>query len=97
MAEYKKPFNKNRPPRPPRSKEAIAAAKASRASRYQIPAGTKIDYKNLPLIQKYLTDRGKIISRRITGISAKQQREIATAIRRARFLSLLQTGVRRRP
>ena len=96
MSEYRKPYDKNRPPRPPKSKEAIAAAKASRASRYQIPAGTKIEYKNLPFLQKYVTDRGKIISRRITGISAKQQREIATAVRRARFLSLLQTGVKRR-
>ena len=69
---------------------------ASRASRYQLPAGSKIDYKNMNLIQKYVTERGKIVSRRMSGISAKQQRELVEAIKRSRFLGLLSGGVKRK-
>ena len=67
-----------------------------RANRYQIPTGTKIEYKNLSLLQRYVTDRGKIVSRRMSGISAKRQREMQTAIKRARYLSLLTIGVRKK-
>ena len=61
-------------------------------SRYRLPKGEKIDYKNLNLLQKYLTDRGKILSRRVTGISAQDQRRLAESIKRARFLALLPSG-----
>ena len=60
--------------------------------RFQIPKVADIDYKNLPLLQKFLNDRGKIVPRRISGVSAKEQRQLATAIKRARFLALLTTG-----
>ncbi len=100
MAEYKKPFNSKkkslRTSRRERDPAGAAASRASRIIRYQIPKGTKIEYKNVSLLQKYVSDRGKIISRRITGISAKQQRGLTVAIRRARFLSLLQVGVKKR-
>jgi small subunit ribosomal protein S18 len=49
----------------------------------------EIDYKNLRLLQKYVTERGKIIPSRITFVSAKRQRELAMAIKRARFLALM--------
>ncbi len=61
-------------------------------ARFQVPKGTIFDYKNFQLLQKFLNDRGKIISRRITGVSAKQQRQLTTAVKRARFLALLETG-----
>ena len=61
-------------------------------ARFQVPKGTTFDYKNFQLLQKFLNDRGKIISRRITGISSKQQRQLTTAVKRARFLALLETG-----
>ena len=94
MGDYiKKQVRPVRPKGNPREREAN---RASRASRYQLAEGTKIDYKNLPLIQKYVTDRGKVVSRRITGISAKQQRELMVAVKRARFLGLLTVGVRKR-
>lgn len=48
-----------------------------------------IDYKEPDLLSKFLTDRGKIIPRRITGVFSKQQRYLATAIKRARYLALL--------
>ena len=88
--EEKKKFKNRKPPRD------NAAAIASRLSRYQLPATVKIDYKNINLLQKYITDRGKIVSRRMSGISAHRQRELASAIKRARFLSLLPVGVRKK-
>lgn len=60
--------------------------------RYHLPADAVLDYKNVGLLQKYLNDRGKIVPRRITGISAKDQRKLVSAIKKARFLALLTTG-----
>jgi len=60
--------------------------------KYQIPEGEKIEYKNFTLLQKFLNDRGKIVPRRISGISAKEQRALGAAIKRARFLALLTSG-----
>ena len=60
--------------------------------RYQLPADAVIDYKNISLLQKYVNDRGKIVPRRITGVTAKEQRKLVSAIKKARFLSLLITG-----
>ena len=60
--------------------------------RYHLPADATIDYKNVGLLQKYLNDRGKIVPRRITGVSAKDQRKLVSAIKKARFLALLTTG-----
>lgn len=48
-----------------------------------------IDYKDSELLRKFMTERGKIMPRRITGTSAKQQRQIKSAIRRARVMGLL--------
>ncbi len=49
----------------------------------------KIDYKDVKLLQRYVSERGKIVPSRITAVSAKKQRELATAIKRARYLALL--------
>lgn len=49
----------------------------------------KIDYKDVRLLQRYISERGKIIPSRISSVSAKKQRELARAIKRARFLGLL--------
>ena len=49
----------------------------------------KIDYKDMRLLQRYISERGKIVPSRITAVSAKKQRELAKAIKRARFLGLL--------
>ncbi|NJM57320.1 MAG: 30S ribosomal protein S18 [Synechococcales cyanobacterium RU_4_20] len=48
-----------------------------------------IDYKDVDLLRKFITERGKILPRRITGLTAKQQRALTTAIKRARILALL--------
>ena len=49
----------------------------------------KIDYKDADALRRYMTERGKILPRRITGTCAKHQREVAKAIKRAREISLL--------
>src|SRR5262249_50328625 len=54
----------------------------------------KIDYKDVKLLQRYVSERGKIVPSRITAVSAKKQRELARAIKRARFLGLLPYVIR---
>lgn len=48
-----------------------------------------IDFKDVDLLKKFVTDRGKILPRRVTGTSAKYQRKLAIAIKRARHMALL--------
>jgi len=49
----------------------------------------KIDYKDVKLLQRFISERGKIVPSRITAVSAKKQRLLANAIKRARFMALL--------
>ena len=49
----------------------------------------KIDYKDVRLLQGFMSERGKIVPSRISAVSAKKQRELAVAIKRARFLALM--------
>jgi small subunit ribosomal protein S18 len=53
------------------------------------PNAPKIDYKDVKLLQRFISERGKIVPSRITAVSTKKQRELAQAIKRARFLGLL--------
>lgn len=55
--------------------------------------GVVIDYKNPQLLKHFLTDRGKLVPARISGVSARQQRQITRAIKRARMLALLPYAV----
>ncbi len=48
-----------------------------------------IDYKNPQMLRNFLTDRGKIVPARISGLTARQQRQLTKAIKRARMLALL--------
>ncbi|BAQ09424.1 30S ribosomal protein S18 [Bacillus sp. OxB-1] len=50
---------------------------------------THIDYKDTDLLKKFISERGKILPRRVTGTSAKYQRKLTTAIKRARIMALL--------
>ena len=54
----------------------------------------KIDYKDTRLLQRYVSERGKIVPARITAVGAKNQRALARAIKRARVLALLPYAVR---
>ncbi len=56
---------------------------------FSSPDAPAIDYKDVKLLQRFLSERGKIVPRRITAVSSKKQRELARAIKRARNLALL--------
>jgi small subunit ribosomal protein S18 len=49
----------------------------------------QIDYKDVKLLQRFISERGKIVPSRITAVSAKKQRHLSKAIKRARFLALI--------
>ena len=49
----------------------------------------KFDYKNVKLLKRFISEKGKILPSRITSVSTKKQRELARAVKRARFLALL--------
>ncbi|NET02177.1 MAG: 30S ribosomal protein S18 [Sphaerospermopsis sp. SIO1G2] len=54
-----------------------------------IKPGEPIDYKDVDLLRKFITERGKILPRRITGLTSQQQRQLTRAIKRARIVALL--------
>ncbi|MGH2413079.1 MAG: 30S ribosomal protein S18 [Microcystaceae cyanobacterium] len=48
-----------------------------------------IDYKDIELLRKFITERGKLLPRRITGLTSQQQKDLTEAVKRARILALL--------
>lgn len=56
---------------------------------FSVPNPPKIDYKDVRLMNRFVSERGKIVPSRITAVSTKKQRELAQAIKRARNLALL--------
>nr|YP_010040440.1 ribosomal protein S18 [Sedum emarginatum]QOZ39821.1 ribosomal protein S18 [Sedum emarginatum] len=66
--------------------------KSKRFFRRRLPpiqSGDRIDYRNMSLISRFISEQGKILSRRVNKLTLKQQRLITTAIKQARILSLL--------
>ncbi|MBP7546879.1 MAG: 30S ribosomal protein S18 [Corallincola sp.] len=57
--------------------------------RFKAEGVKQIDYKDVATLKAYITENGKIVPSRITGTSAKYQRQLGTAIKRARYLALL--------
>tara|TARA_R110002110_G_scaffold83377_2_gene216433 strand:+ start:305 stop:532 length:228 start_codon:yes stop_codon:yes gene_type:complete len=57
--------------------------------RFTAEGVTEIDYKDIETLKQYISETGKIVPSRITGTKAKYQRQLAKAIKRARYLSLL--------
>ena len=55
----------------------------------QMCAGKDVDYKDVQIVSKYITEKGKIMPRRMTGACAKHQRHIAQQIKYARFMALI--------
>lgn len=60
-----------------------------KACRFTAEGVAEIDYKDLDTLRDYISETGKIVPSRITGTSAKYQRQLSVAIKRARFLALL--------
>jgi small subunit ribosomal protein S18 len=56
---------------------------------FSVDGAPVIDYKDLEMLKRYVSDRGKLMPSRITGVSAKYQRQLTTAIKRARQIALL--------
>jgi small subunit ribosomal protein S18 len=54
-----------------------------------IKPGEPIDYKDVDLLKKFITERGKILPRRLTGLTARQQRDLTNSVKRARIVALL--------
>ena len=57
--------------------------------RFSADGVVQIDYKDIAMLKNYVTESGKIVPSRITGTSAKYQRQLSTAIKRARYIALL--------
>lgn len=56
---------------------------------FSAPNGPTIDYKDVDLLKRYVSDRGKLLPSRITGVCAKYQRQLTSAVKRARQIALL--------
>lgn len=56
---------------------------------FSVDNGPVIDYKDVDMLKRYVSDRGKLMPSRITGVSAKYQRQLTSAVKRARQLALL--------
>ena len=82
MAFGKKPDFKKKPAQNP-------LFKRKRYCRFTVAGVEQIDYKDVVTLKAYITENGKIVPSRITGTSAKYQRQLGTAIKRARYLALL--------
>lgn len=81
-------INDNRQPTTD-NRQLITAMAYFRRRVSPIKPGDPIDYKDVDLLRKFITERGKILPRRITGLTAKQQRDMTQAIKRARLIALL--------
>ena len=63
--------------------------KRRRYCRFSAEGISEVDYKNVPILKDFITENGKLIPARITGTKARYQRQLSTAVKRARFLALL--------
>ena len=63
--------------------------KPKRACQFTAAGVDEIDYKDVELLKKFITERGKILPRRMTGLTSKQQRDLTLAVKRARIVALL--------
>ncbi|GAA2052445.1 30S ribosomal protein S18 [Williamsia deligens] len=75
--------------KPPRRRPASDKPAAPKRNILQDRGITEVDYKDVATLRLFLSDRGKIRGRRITGLTPQQQRQVATAIRNAREMALL--------
>ncbi|MBQ9716162.1 MAG: 30S ribosomal protein S18 [Clostridia bacterium] len=76
------------------SEERVVKRNIKRPSRkkvcnFCVDKVAEIDYKDTNKLKKYITEKGKIVPRRMSGVCAKHQRELAVAIKRARYMALL--------
>lgn len=70
-------------------KRRVTSTRKRKTCPFEADPDIKIDYKDLALLKRFLSPRGKILPSRITGVSSRNQRKLAEAIKRARDLALL--------
>ena len=95
-ATDRKPFKKDGDNNSFGARGGDGARRGPRPPRMSITKGTEINFKNIAFLQKCLTERGKLFSRRLTSASATQQRQISISVKLARFLGLLPVGSTKR-
>jgi ribosomal protein S18 len=78
------------------NKKNMKPRRTVRPFKVQVPLPEVIDYKDFPTLRKFLSERGKLLSRHFTGANAIQQRFLAEAVKRARNLALLPVGSSKR-
>nr|YP_010950915.1 ribosomal protein S18 [Corydalis heracleifolia]WML68903.1 ribosomal protein S18 [Corydalis heracleifolia]DBA09078.1 TPA_asm: ribosomal protein S18 [Corydalis heracleifolia] len=93
MDKSKRPFLKSKKPfLKSKSKKPFLKSKSKKSFRRRLPpigSGDRIDYRNLSFISRFISEQGKILSRRVNRLTLKQQRLITLAIKQARILALL--------
>ena len=77
------------PAAPAAAKKPMRKAPRRKVSAFCLEKATEIDYKDIAKLKKYVTEKGKILPRRMTGVCSKHQRLLSTAIKRARLVALL--------
>jgi small subunit ribosomal protein S18 len=80
---------RRRPTEPPNITIRRPFFRRRKSSPFAHADAPQIDYKDVKLLQRFISERGKIVPRRITAVTAKEQRQLAQAIKRARELALL--------
>ena len=73
----------------PKKKNGVERKPKRKVCSFCVDKITEIDYKDTPKLRKYVSERGKIVPRRISGKCAKHQRAVTSAIKRARVIALL--------
>ena len=81
--------DRRRPTEPPHIPIRRPFYRRRKSSPFAHADAPRIDYKDVKLLQRFVSERGKIVPRRITAVTAKEQRKLAQAIKRARELALL--------
>ena len=93
MAEYKKPAFKPNPNGAPmgddKNAKRLKRPIKKKTCSFCAEKVTGIDYKDIPRLKKYITEAGKIVPRRASGVCAVHQRQLSTGIKRARHIALL--------
>lgn len=76
-------------PQAPVAKKPFKRVNKKKVCQFCIDKATAIDYKDVNKLRKYVTEKGKMLPRRMTGVCAKHQRMLAEAVKRARIVALL--------
>lgn len=82
-------YNKTDKSDAPRRKPGMAMHRRKKVCIFCTEENKAIDYKDIATLKKFVSERGKILPRRVTGTCAKHQREITTAVKRARHIGLM--------